>query len=118
VTKTPDAGAAALDRDFAAAAAKPYVETYQRQHPTLKVGNFAWDQSQVVFVPALDDPESTGYLGVFFPASGSTGAGITCFAVKDADHLEPRSWGYAPDLTVAIQNFRNSAAKGGCLHVL
>jgi hypothetical protein len=107
----------ALDRDFAAAAAKPYVEAYQRQHPMPNAGTYAWNQFQVVFIAAPDSSNSKGYLGVFFPRSESSGAGFTCFKVQDdaQDHLEPLVWGYAPNLAHAIENFRRGAVEGkGC----
>jgi len=108
-----------FDREFAAAAAKPYVEAYQREHPPLKDWSFAWNQARVVFVSAPDGSSAKGYLGVFFPRNESSGVGFTCFKVaEDADHLDPLIWGYAPDLTDAIENFRRYAAKSDCLHIL
>jgi hypothetical protein len=87
-TQIADAEQPAFDRDFAAAAAKPYVEAYIRQHPALRARTLAWDQFQVVYVSAPDSSTGKGYLGVFFPASESSGAGFTCFQVEqDADHL-------------------------------
>lgn len=108
-----------FDRDFAAAAAKPYVEAYQREHPPLKDWSFAWNQARVVFVSAPDGSAAKGYLGVFFPRNESSGVGFTCFRVaEDTDHLDPLIWGYAPDLTHAIENFRRYAAKSDCLRIL
>jgi hypothetical protein len=105
-----------FDRDFVGAAAKPYVEAYQRQHPVLKARTFAWDQFQVVFVSAPDSSIEKGYLGVFFPTSEGSGAGFTCFQVEqDADHLVPVIWGYAGNVTHAIEDFRRGAAeRRGC----
>src|SRR6266403_2230579 len=111
-----DAEQPVFDRDFAAAAAKPYVEAYQREHPPLKDWSFAWNQARVEFVSAPDGSSAKGYLGVFFPRNESSGVGFTCFKVaEDADHLDPLIWGYAPDLPDAIENFRRYAAKSGCL---
>jgi hypothetical protein len=112
-----DAEQPVFDRDFAAAAAKPYVEAYQRAHPPLNDLSFAWNQARVVFVPAPDGSNVKGYLGVFFPRSGSSGVGFTCFNVEDdaQDHLTPMSWGYAPDLSRAIENIRHGAVeRNGC----
>jgi hypothetical protein len=117
--QTVDAEQPVFDRDFAAAAAKPYVEAYQREHPLLKDFIFAWNQARVVFVSAPDGSSAKGYLGVFFPRNDSSGAGFTCFTVADdADHLDPLAWGYAPDFTDAVGNFRRYAAKSGCIHIL
>jgi hypothetical protein len=115
-----DADQPAFDRDFAAAAAKPYVETYQRQHPALNARTFVWDQSRLVFVSEPDSSIAKGYLGVFFPASKGSGTGFTCFKVEqDADHLEPLMWGYAGDFTRAIESFRRGAAESkGCFFPL
>jgi hypothetical protein len=114
-----DAEQPVFDRNFAAAAAKPYVEAYQREHPPLKDWSFAWNQARVMFVSAPDGSSAKGYLGVFFPRNESSGVGFTCFKVaEDADHLDPLIWGYAPDLADAIENFRRYAAKSACLHVL
>ena len=112
-----DAAGPDIDRNFAAAAARPYVEMYQREHPAIEVGRFDWTQFQVIYAAAPNDPNANGYLGVFFPASKGAGAGFACFQVKqDADHLGPVSWGYALSLTDAIERFRGSAAQSnGCL---
>ena len=118
-THPADAEQPAFDREFAAAAAKPYVESYLREHPPLQHWSFAWNQARVVFVSAPDGSSAKGYLGVFFPRNESSGVGFTCFEVaEDADHLDPLIWGYAPALTDAIENFRRNAAKSGCLHIL
>lgn len=96
-----------VDRDFAAAAAKRYVEAYQRQHPALKGRVFAWDQSQVIFKAASGSSTAEGYLAVFFPSEGP-GGGYTCFNMRDTDHLEPDNWGYVGNLNRAVENFRKS----------
>jgi hypothetical protein len=106
-----------IDRNFAAAAARPYVEMYQREHPGIEIGRFDWTQFKVILAAAPNDPNAKGYLVVFFPTSRGAGAGFACFQVKqDVDHLGPVSWGYAPTLADAIDRFRGSAAQSnGCL---
>jgi hypothetical protein len=124
VTREPappasDLELAGIDRDFAAAAARPYVEMYQREHPGIEVGRFDWTQFKVIYAPARDGSNAQGYIVVFFPASRSEVAGFACFQVKDevADHLAPISWGYATDLAHGIENFRGAALEDnrGCL---
>jgi hypothetical protein len=106
-----------FDRDFAAAAAKPYVEMYQREHPTLKVGTFDWTEFQAIYASAENGSNAKGYIVVFFTASRSPGAGFTCFKVKDeaSDHLEPVTWGFAANLAQGIENFRRAAKSNGCV---
>jgi hypothetical protein len=113
-----DAEEPVIDRDFAAAAARPYVEMYQREHPGIEVGRFDWTQFKVIYAPAQDGSNAKGYLVVFFPASQSAAVGFTCFKVKDeaADHLEPVSWGWAADLAHGIEKFRRGVAENNsCL---
>jgi hypothetical protein len=116
-TAIANAGEPTFDRDFAAAAARPYVEMYQREHPTIKVGSFGWTAFQAIYAPAQDGSNAKGYIVVFFPASEGPAVGFTCFKVKDdaSDHLEPVSWGYASDLARGIERFRRGAAeRNGC----
>jgi hypothetical protein len=72
-----------LDREFAAAAARPHVEVYYRQHPGLKRVAFDWNQFKAVYFAASESSNAKGYLGVFFPKSGGSGAAFTCFNVED-----------------------------------
>ena len=119
-TQTADATQAAFDREFAAAAAKPYVEAYQRQHPWLTSRTFAWDQYQAISISATNGSGATGYLGVFFPTSDGANTGFACFTMEgNADHLEPASWGFGPKVADAIANLRRASAAGnGCTHIL
>jgi hypothetical protein len=109
-----------FDRDFAAVAARPYVEAYQRQHPIPNSGVFVWNQFQAVFVRAPDKSNAKGYVVVFFPKSEGLGAGFTCFQVEDdaQDHLVPLAWGYAPNLTHAIENLRRGAVEDNVCFVI
>lgn len=109
-----------FDRDFVIAAAKPYVEAYQRKHSALHAHTFAWGHARVVFVPAPEGSVDRGYLGVFFPGDESFGVGFACFKVKEnADHLEPLVWGYDPNSADAEKNFREGpVGSDSCLHIL
>jgi hypothetical protein len=49
-----DAEEPVIDRDFAAAAARPYVEMYQREHPGFEIGRFDWTQFKVIYAKALE----------------------------------------------------------------
>jgi hypothetical protein len=119
-TKTADAAQPAFDREFAAAAAKPYVEAYQRQHPWLTSRTLAWDQYQAISISAPNGSSATGYLGVFFPTIDGANTGFACFTMDgDADHLEPVSWGFGAKVADLIANFRRTPAAGdGCFHIL
>jgi hypothetical protein len=119
-TQTADAAQPAFDREFAAAAAKPYVEAYQRQHPWLSSRTIAWDQYQAISISAPKGSSATGYLGVFFPTSDGANTGFACFTMDgDADHLKPDSWGFGAKVADLIANFRRTPAAGnGCSHIL
>jgi hypothetical protein len=111
-----------LDRDFAAAAARPYVEAYFRQHPWLKIPRLDWNSFQAVYFASPGNASTKGYLGVFFSRNGVSAAAFTCFNVEDdaQDHLQPVIWGQVPDVTVAIEKLRHNTEEGnGCMaHVL
>jgi hypothetical protein len=115
-----DAEQVVLDRDFAAAAAKPYVEAYQRQHPWLGSRTLAWDHYQAISISAPNGSSATGYLGVFFPTSDGANTGFACFMMDgNADHLVPLSWGFGSKVADLVANFRrNPAAGNGCSHIL
>jgi hypothetical protein len=109
-----------IDRDFAAAAARPYVEAYQQQHPTLIARISAWDQYQAISISVPNGSNATGYLGVFFPTSDGANTGFACFWMDgNADHLKPISWGFGAKIADVIANFRRTPAEGnGCYHIL
>jgi hypothetical protein len=118
--QTADAEQPAFDREFAVAAAKPYVEAYQRQHPWLVSRTFAWGRYQATSISAPNGSSATGYLGVFFPTSDGANAGFACFTIDgSADHLEPVSWGFGAKVADLVANFRrNPEAGDGCSHIL
>jgi hypothetical protein len=118
--QTADAEQPAFDREFAVAAAKPYVEAYQRQHPWLVSRTFAWGRYQATSISAPNGSSATGYLGVFFPTSDGANAVFACFTMDGSpDHLEPVSWGFGAKVADLIANFRrNPEAGDGCSHIL
>ena len=101
-----------LDPEFVAAAARPYVEAWERKHRT--TDKLDWSQSKVVFFPAPATSIEKGYIGVFFPNDARPGFGFACFNVNDdaQDHLKPMAWGYVPELNRALKHFRRGATEG------
>lgn len=100
------------DPEFAAAAARPYVEAWERTHGTND--KLDWNQFKAVFFQAPASSVEKGYLAVFFPNNARNGFGFTCFNVGDdaQDHLKPMAWGHVPDLNLALRKLRRDATKG------